>query len=133
MDLGAVLDGLGVRLATISGLNVLDYLPDDIPVPAAVVDWPSTVEYDSTMARGSNRIETEVHAFISLVDAESARDALVSYMSLSHANSVKAAIEDDPSLGGVAMTVRVMEAKAEVWSFASVDYLAATFTVEVYA
>lgn len=133
MDLGAIIDGLGVRLATIDDVNVIDYMPDDVPVPAAVVDWPTTVEYDSTMDRGSHRIEVEVHVLISLADAESARDALVSYMSLSDEKSVKVAIEGDQTLGGSAMTLRVMDAKAEVWTLAGVDYLAATFTIEIYA
>lgn len=134
IDIAGVLDGLGTRLATIEDLEVLDYMPDSTPpAPCAVVDWPQTIEYDTTMARGCDRAEIECHVFISMVDSESARDELASYQNGTGSKSVKAAIEGDKTLGGAAQTVRVMNAQSEVWTFNSNSYLAATFTVEVYS
>ena len=43
--------GLKERLATIAGLRVFGFVPDQLPVPAAFVGPPDSVEFDIVMAR----------------------------------------------------------------------------------
>ena len=40
-----VMDGIGARLATISGLRVANYVPDQVNPPQAVVDFPGEIDY----------------------------------------------------------------------------------------
>lgn len=132
MDINGVMDGLGERLSTIAGLTVVDYTPDKVFPPIAVVDLPE-ISYDSTMARGCDDGVFTITVFVSRNDAETARDTLSEYMAGSGDKSVKAAIEGDVSLGGAAQTVRVMSATPQYIDHGNVKYLAADFTVHVVA
>lgn len=133
MDVNAVMDGLGVRLATISGLRVLDYPAENVPVPCAVVSFPGRVEYDSTMARGADEATFEVHVLVGRVEARTARDKLAAYMAGSGSSSVKAAIEGDVTLAGAADSLRVTEASPVSFQMGGQDLLAATFQIHVIA
>lgn len=133
LDLGSVMDGLGVRLETISGLRVFDYTPDSASPPFAVVSLPDEVAYDFTKAGGLDQATVPVHVLVSRVTDRGARDRLVPYVSSTGASSVKAAIEGDVSLGGASDTVRVETARISVMSVGGVEWLAATFNVDVVA
>lgn len=126
------MDGIGVRLATITGLNVLDYSPASIFPPAATVSLPE-VSYDSTMGRGCDDATFTVLVLVSRADAESARDEIVAYMAGSGSKSVKAAIEGDVTLGGAADTTRVVSAAPVSVTLGGVDYIAAEFVINVVA
>lgn len=130
-DIVNVMDGIGDRLATITGLRVHRYTPDAVSPPSAIVDWPE-VEYDFTAGRGSDRMLFPVHIVVGKVSERSAAAALGAYISGSGASSVKTAIEGSGGvLGGYASTTRVMGATVTVVTIAAVDYLSATFQVEV--
>jgi hypothetical protein len=133
MNVGSVMDGLGVRLATITGLRVTDFNADSVSVPAAVCSLPDVVTYDSTFARGCDEATFPVHVLVGKVSDRAARDALVLYMNGTGGSSVKTAIEADISLGGAAQTTRVTEVKPSTMTVGGVEYMAATFSVEVYA
>ena len=134
LDLNAVMDALGVRLATISGLRVADYPSDSANPPQAIVGLPETpLEYDAVMGRGADRVVLPVMVLVGKVSDRTARDALSAYLSGTGASSVKAAVEGTTGdLGGAAQTVRVMTARVDVVTIQAVDYLGATFEVEVY-
>ena len=133
MDISAVMEGLRVRLATISDLNVYAYMPARIPVPAAAVGFPDRLDYDETFGRGADRATFPVHVFVQYAENESATDEIIGYMNGSGVGSVKAAIEAETTLGGAASFAVVNEAEVEVWEIAGVKYLAATFFVDVLA
>ena len=130
LDLAAVMDAIGVRLATIAGLRVLDYPADQANPPQAIVSLPETVEYDSVMGRGADRVVIPITVLVGRVSDRAARDALAGYVSGTGPQSVKAAVDGD--LGGTAMTARVTEARVSVVTIQAVDYLGATFDAEVY-
>lgn len=132
IDVNAVMNGVGTRLATITGLNVIDYVPESLSPPSAVVRIPS-VEYDSTMARGCDDGTLTVEVYVSRADAESSRDELAAYMAGSGSKSIKAAIEGDVTLGGAADTVRVVSAVPDYMNVGEVAYLVAVFTINVVA
>lgn len=129
MDVNAVMDALGARLGTISGLRVFDYATETASPPAAVVGIPVEFDYDFTKGGGSDRAVFPVTVLVGAVSARSARDALGAYAAGSGASSVKAAV--DGNLGAVAQTARVMTARVESVQLNGVDYLAAVFDVEV--
>lgn len=133
LDLGAVMDAIGARLVGVTGLRVYDYAADAASPPAAIVALPEMVEYDAVAARGADRVLIPVTVLVGRVSDRAARDQLAQYVSGTGATSVKAAIEGGTGdLGGVAHTVRVTEARIDVVTIGQVDYLGASFDVEVY-
>ena len=133
LDLNAVMDALGARLVGVTGLRVYDYASDSANPPAAIVSLPSTIEYDAVMGRGADRIVIPVTVLVGKVSERTARDRLGAYIAGTGASSIKAAIEgSDPTLGGVAQTVRVTNASVDVVTIQAIDYLGASFDVEVY-
>lgn len=133
LDLGAVMDAIGSRLVGVTGLRVYDYPPDGVAPPAAIVSLPDTVEYDEAGARSLDRVVIPVTILVGKVSDRAARDQLAAYVSGTGAQSVKTAIEGGTGdLGGVAQTVRVTSARIDVVTIQAVEYLGASFEVEVY-
>lgn len=134
LDLGAVMDAIGVRLATISGLRVADYPSDSANPPQAIVSLPEIVDYDTVAGRGADRVVIPVTVLVGRISDRASRDALALFVSGTGASSIKAAIEGGtgPDLGGVAHTVRVTGARIDVITIQAIDYLGASFDVEVY-
>ena len=131
-SLSSIREGLKTRLATISGLSIYAFVPDSIEPPTAVVGVMSSLEYDSTMARGSDTYNIPIYMYVSRVDAELSQDSLDSYLDGSGSTSVKSAIEGDTTLGGVVSSARVVEASNYgVYTVNSIDYLGVEFSVEI--
>lgn len=103
-DLGAIRDGLQVRLQTVSGLRVFDLIPDrDIAVPAAVVQ-PVRISYQLAFKRGPVDARLRVTLLTSAGNDRSGQDQLDAYLSAGtgETSSIVDAIEADPTLGGAA-------------------------------
>lgn len=133
LDLGSVMDAIGTRLATISGLRIADYPSDTANPPQAIVSLPETVEYDTVAGRGADRVVIPITVLVGRVSERAARDALAQYVSGVGALSIKAAVEGaDGALDGAVHTVRVTAARVDVVTIQAVDYLGASFDVEVY-
>jgi len=133
--LTSIRDGLKTNLETISGLTAYEYVPDWIEPPIALVAPINSLNYDSTMARGADTYDIPVIVYISRVDAQLSQDTVDGYLASSGATSVKAAIESDPTLGGAAMSVRVISATdyGEYEVTQGTSFLGVTFNVEVIA
>lgn len=131
LQIADVMDGLATRMGTVGGLNVYPFPADNVAVPAAVVGYPEPLEFDVTMGRGTDRATMPVHVVISRVSDRASRDALTDYMGGSGAGTVKAAIEADKTLGGASSSVQVTEVRGVNIRIAGVDYIAATFMVDV--
>ena len=128
----ALRDGIQARLETISGLRCYHNVPDKPELPAAlVVAPPNVVTYDESMG-GTARWLFDLVVLVSRWDAARAQDAIDPYIDTAGTQSVKAAIEGDGTLGGVADTTRVMRvARYGVATYAGIAYLAVEFAVEV--
>jgi hypothetical protein len=126
--------GLATNLATIAGLRTAATVPDQINPPIAVV-MPASITYDIAFARtGGDEHEFVVMVIVGRVDERTAQNRLDAYCSGTGASSIKAAIEKDKTLGGKAMSLRVTGLRNyNQVSVADVTYLAAEFTVQVYA
>ena len=133
--LTSIRDGLKTRLETISGLTASEYVPDYTVPPIALVAPLNSLNYDSTMARGADTYEIPVILYISRIDAQTSQDEVDSYLASSGSNSVKAAIEGDTTLGGAAMSVRVISATdyGEYEVTQGTSFLGVTFNIEVIA
>jgi hypothetical protein len=129
IELNPVMDAIGQALLALPGQRVFDYQSDSVAPPAAVVALPR-VEYDNTKARGTDRAIFPVHILVSKASDRASRDALGAYIAGAGATSVKAAI--DGTLAGAVHAARVMDCDVSVFPVAGVDYLAATFQVEVW-
>lgn len=132
MNVNNVLDGIGTRLATITGLRVHTYTADRVSPPAAMLSLPD-VTYDSTFGRGSDDATVELIVLVGKVSDRTSRTALGEYMNGTGTKSIKAAIEADDTLNGAAQTSRVASATAEIWTVGGDEYLAAVFTINVVA
>lgn len=126
--------GLKARLATISGLRAYATMPPKPEAPAAAVlprSWRYHDTFDDKM-----RWEFEVHIYVSPgQDLNRAQTAFDAYISPTGTNSVKAAIEADPTLGGIADYVMVIggEAYASLVDFGGAQLLGGFVRVEVLA
>lgn len=131
----AIRDGIKTRLETISGVTVYDTVPDYLDPPACIVAPLTTLDYDTTMARGADTYQIPVVFYIQRVDAATAQDSLDTFLQSSGSSSVKAAIEGDITLGGAAMSVRVVSASdyGEYEVNQGTSYLGVTFNLEVIA
>lgn len=134
LDLNAVMDGLGVRLATITGLRPFDYPADELTPPAAVVGLPTEVPYDNTKSRGQDRATFPVFVVVGGAFSRATRDALGPYLAGAGAQSIKAAIEGDRTLGGACATLHVHNARTDGSGITvnGVRYTGAIFEVEVW-
>jgi len=132
--LTSIRTGLATNLANITSLSVYSYVPDSIEPPTAVIGLVDNVNYDSTMQRGADTYEIPIYLYVSRVDAQDSQDTLDSYLASSGASSIKQQCESDLTLGGVASSVRVIEAdNYGVYNVNNTDYLGVEFTVEVIA
>ena len=129
----SIRDGLKTRLATISGVTVYDTVPDFLDPPAIIIAPFNTLSFDTTMARGADTYDIPIVLYIQRVDAASAQDSLDAFLASSGGSSVKAAIQGDPTLGGAAMSARVVSATdyGEYEVSQGTVYLGVTFNIEV--
>ena len=108
--LAEVRDGLDARLDTITGLRVVDYVPDDVGgYPAALIFPPTNADYSDDLGDGSFTVQFVV---LLLVPANVDRRQLSLYelMDRTGTGSVFAAVEADRTLGGLNVDARVVDA-----------------------
>jgi hypothetical protein len=126
--------GIATALGSIANLRVYELVPDNPQHPSATVRV-DRVSFDSTMARGSDEFEFIVTVVVGRADDRSAQTKLETYVAGTGSQSVKAALESDPTLGGVAMACRVQAAQ-NIGTLERADgtsLLAVDFIVSVYA
>jgi hypothetical protein len=134
-SLSALRAGIAARLATIPGLTVYASPPGQVNVPAAIV-LPAAdfVTFDATMGRGSDDFSFLARVLVADTVADVGQDSLDAYLAGSGAHSVKAAIEGDGTLGGIASYAVVTSARAYGdYEYAGLSYLGVEFAVEVTA
>ena len=125
--------GIKTNLATISGLRVSDYQPDNINPPVAIV-FPISVDYDETFAKGMQTYTFSVQIIVGRVSERTGQNAIDAYISSTGASSIKLAIESNKTLSGKAFDLRVTDMRnyGELL-VGEVNYLSAEFIVLCYA
>lgn len=129
VNIADVMDELGVSLDTVDGLRVFPYSAGRVTPPAAMVLWPDPLDYDSTFARGMDRMTIPVVVLVGMLDARTSRDTLGKYLDGSGSHSIKAAVE--AGTYAACDTVRVMSAEVQAYTVAATTYLGAEFQVDV--
>ena len=131
--LSALRSGIATNLATISGLRTSATVPDDVNPPIAVVA-PQGITFDTAFARGLDTYEFQVLVIVGRVDERSAQNKLDAFCNPTGSQSIKTAIESDPTLGGESNDLRVTEMRNySSLPVGELTYLAAEFAVTVYA
>lgn len=132
-NISSIRENLAVNAATIDGLRTHQSIPEQIAAPAFIVLGPREIEFDKTMARGTDRLVFDCLLVASRADARQAQRALDSFLNTKGAGSIKVALEDDRTLNGACEDLRVTRindyGSVEI---ASVTYLAARIEVEIY-
>jgi hypothetical protein len=128
-SLSELREGLALSMSVIPNLRTSATIPDSPRPPIAIVA-PERVVYDLNARRGADTFFFTIMVIVGRADDRSAQNNLDSF--ITGENSIKAAIEADRTLGGVANTCRVTDMN----NYASMNvgdtlYLAAQFTVEV--
>lgn len=123
-NLTDVMDEIGIRLATISGLRVFDFPPKSAQPPFAFVDMPESITYDFTFQRGTDLTEFKVYVAVGDVVDRSVRDSLAAYAAGAGTKSIKAAIE-----ASTVYTLMVRSADFGHITLAGGSYAGVTFTV----
>ena len=125
--------GIKTNLATISGLRVSDFQPDNINPPVAIV-FPVSLNYDEAFHRGMQTYTFSIQVIVGRQSERSAQNSIDSYCSSTGSNSIKLAIESDKTLNGKAFDLRVTDMRnyGEL-TVGEVNYLSAEFIVLCYA
>jgi len=124
--------GLATNLQTISGLRVVDTLPDLVNPPMAMIGL-TKVNYNQQNQRSMAEYTFQVTVVVGRVSERTAQ-ATLDVLVAPGLGSVKYAIESDRTLGGKAYEVFVPELSAYgAVSINGIDYLSAEFSVQVYA
>lgn len=129
MNIAAVMDAVSTRLSTIAGLRCHAHPVGSVTPPAAVVSYPDEYKYDETYGRGMDRMTLPVVLVVGKVVDRSARNALSAYAAGAGLSSVKRVLESGTY--SAFHTIRVSEAEFDVVSIAAVDYIAATFGLDI--
>ena len=124
--------GLATNLQTISGLRVVDTLPDLVNPPMAMIGL-TKVAYNQQNQRSMAEYTFQVTVVVGRVSERTAQ-ATLDVLVAPGSGSVKYAIESDRSLGGKAFETFVPELSAYgAVSINGIDYLSAEFSVQVFA
>lgn len=130
----AVRNGIATYLAShITGLRATGNRPLQINPPMAVI-----VPVQGSFARYSVTMDGEVDYTVRVIvvvapaDSTAGEDTLDPYVATSGPQSIWAAVQADPTLGGVVSSASVTEATGYgVMNMSGIDYLACQFIVNI--
>jgi hypothetical protein len=124
--------GLANNLKTISGLRVVETLPDVVNPPMAMIGLVK-VAYNQQNNKSMAEYTFKVTVVVGRVSERTAQNLLDVLVAPGN-GSVKAAVESDRTLGGNAYEVFVPELSAYgAITVNGIDYLSAEFSVQVFA
>jgi hypothetical protein len=124
--------GLANNLKTISGLRVVETLPDVVNPPMAMIGL-TKVDYNKQNAKSMAEYTFKITVVVGRVSERTAQNTLDVLVAPNN-GSVKNAVESDRTLGGFAYEVFVPELSAYgAITVNGIDYLSAEFSVQVFA
>jgi hypothetical protein len=129
---GAIADGIKAALSTVSGLRTFAYQPEQLNPPTAYPEL-TQVQYHRTMALGVQQMDWLIHIIVGRYTDRTAFALLDSYLSATGAQSIRAALENDRTLGGVVQTL-ILSLAADVTSLTNADaeYLQIQFNLTTH-
>ena len=125
--------GLAAALAEIPGLRVADHVSENLNPPQAVVQLDQ-VTYHRAMGGGLSEWRFVVVMVAGRMGDRTGQLTIDGWLSWDGDQSVRAAIEADPTLGGVAHTTKVAQSLAiRPLSIGELTYLTVELNVDVTA
>jgi len=125
--------GLAQQIALVPGLRVSEQLPEQINPPVAIITRAS-VDYQKAMAGGLTEWGMEVRLISGRMAEQSAQRQIDAWLSWDGEQSLRRAIEADPTLGGAAETCVVTRCDAlSSMQIGDADYLTVTLFLTVWA
>jgi hypothetical protein len=124
--------GLANNLKKITGLRVVETLPDVVNPPMAMIGLVK-VAYNQQNQRSMAEYTFKITVVLGRVSERTAQQAL-DVLVAPGAGSIKEAVESDRTLGGFAYEVFIPELSAYgAITVNGIDYLSAEFSVQVFA
>lgn len=105
-ELSVIREGLAANLAALKGVQVSAYMLAN-PTPPACHVVPGETNYDTAMGRGADQWILRIQAFVAHSGDIGSQKLLDRMLASSGAQSVKAAVESDKTLGGMVDDLRV--------------------------
>lgn len=102
----ALREALAANLSSIAGIQQSAYVLSSPTLPAVEV-VPGPIDYDKAMGRGTDEWTFIVRVLVGLTTDIGGQKLLGKLRASSGAQSIKAALESDPTLGGAARTLHV--------------------------
>jgi hypothetical protein len=131
VTIAAVRSALAGAVETISGIRAIDYIPDQVNPPQAVV-FRNTIDYDLVYGRGADEYHFTVRVYVGRTSERKAQEFLDELCEPSGATSLKTVVEANATLAALVDYARVRTAGVlQVATVADVDYLACDFDVEI--
>ena len=131
--IGAIATGLAEALATVSGLRTYTYQPEQLNPPVAYPEL-TTVTFHKAFQGGDVVTNWNIGIVVGRYTDRTAHAVLDKYLSYSGAESIRAAIEADTTLGGRVQTLILSQgARITALSVADAEYLQIEFTCEIHA
>lgn len=129
-EIGAALSN---ALAAIPGLRVADHLPEQVAPPMAIVQLQQVI-YHRAMQGGVSEWTYLVAMIAGRMGDRAAQRQLDAWVSYDGAASVRGALEDDPTLGGIAQSLMVSDMVAvRPITLGDANYLSVELNLTVYA
>lgn len=129
-----VMEGIAEALASIPKLRVEEIFEGDINPPTAVVGVPVVTNYYSSMARAHFELEPTITVFTSQTVSRVGQLQLAEFANPAGANSIRAAIHADKTLGGRVSDAIVSQFRPfDVEEFSAFSYFGGIFTLSVIA
>lgn len=127
MNLVTLGDEIAALLKTVTGLSrVTAYPPPTVQPPCAIVSYPSTVEFDQTYGRGSDRIDQWPIVIVEgRVTSRTARSRVLGWAAATGAKSIKATFEAHHWVACDDLVIKSVT--FDVVEIAGADYIAAIF------
>jgi hypothetical protein len=126
-------NALANALATIPGLRVADHLPEQVQPPMAVIQLQS-VTYHRAMRGGLSEWRYVISLVAGRMGDRAAQRQLDAWLSYDGAQSVRVAVEADPTLDGNASTLIVDEMiTVRPLTIGDAAYMTCEFNVIVHA
>lgn len=129
------MQALAAAFSAIPGLSSYAFPPGTIDVPAVVVSLPSGElgDYSPVMDEGVMDLNLVLNVFVQWGDDEAAWAQLLPFVSPTGTYSLFAAVNADPTLGGVVDSALVGQpTNLGPYTWGQLQYLGAEFPVEVF-
>jgi hypothetical protein len=133
MNLADVMEEIAAKLRaapTLAG-RTFAWPVSPVPIPGAIVTYPTDGKFDATYGRGVDTMTGVVVVMVGKATDRQTRDQAAKYLNGSGVESVKALLDGDSDDYDSCDGVRVADWETDVHTVAAVDHLALIFRLEI--